>query len=82
MQIILYYTSGITEEIDGVISIDSIEEVEDDGIETYIYITFITTEYQRLGYPEIKVVDVEEDVKKIRADRLTDIVVRIQEVDY
>lgn len=82
MQIILYYTSGITEEIDGVISIDSIEEIEEDGVETYIYITSITTKYQRLGYPESKVVEVEEKVKKIRADRLTDIVINLQEVIY
>lgn len=82
MKIILFYTSGITEEIDGVISINSIEEIEDDGVETYIYIASIITKYQRLGYPESKVVKVEEKVKKIRADRLTDIVVRIQEVYY
>lgn len=82
MQIILYYTSGITEELDGVISIDSIRELEEDGVTTYIYITSIIDKYSRLGYPENKVVEVEEDVKKIRADRLTDIVVRIEVVDY
>lgn len=82
MLITLFYTSGLTEEIDGVISIDSIEEIEDDGVETYIYITSISTKYQRLGYPESKVVEVEEKVKKIRADRLTDIVVNLREVTY
>lgn len=82
MHITLFYTSGLTEEIEDVISIDYIEENEDDGAETYIHITSVITKYQRLGYPESKVVEVVEKVKKIRADRLTDIVINLREVTY